>query len=443
MKAERLRELIEKSDLTVRRGTVERVVGLGLETLGPAARIGEVCHIFPAGGGEPVRAEVVGFHGRHMLLMPYDVLKGIGPGSVVESLGVPFRIPVGHGLVGRVVDGMGSPIDGKGPIEPEAWYDTDTEVSNPLDRPRITEPMELGVRAIDGLMTCGRGQRIGIFAGSGVGKSTLLGMIARNARADVNVIALVGERGREVRDFIERDLGREGMARTVLVTATSDRPAMERLKCAMVATTIAEYFRDQGRAVMLMMDSLTRFAMAQREIGLATGEMPVSRGYTPSLFHVLPKLLERSGNFAKGSITGIYTVLVEGDDMNEPISDTVRGILDGHIVLTRALATRNHFPAIDVLQSISRLMPEVAGEAHRELAGRMRRLMATYANYSDLIAIGAYKPGGSPEVDEAIRFHDPISGFLRQKVDDVCGLTETVARMKQTLAAGVPPEKTD
>ena len=439
MSDDQLLELLDKSDLTVRRGTVERVVGLGLETLGPAARIGEVCRIFPAGGGEPVRAEVMGFRGRHMLLMPYDVLTGVGPGSVVESLGVPFRIPVGSGLVGRVVDGMGSPIDGRGPIDPEAWYDTDTGSTNPLRRPRITQPMALGVRAIDGLMTCGRGQRIGIFAGSGVGKSTLLGMMARNAQADINVIALVGERGREVRDFIERDLGEEGMRRTVLVTATSDRPAMERLKCAMVATTIAEYFRDRGQAVMLMMDSLTRFAMAQREIGLATGEMPVSRGYTPSLFHVLPKLLERSGNFDTGSITGIYTVLVEGDDMNEPISDTVRGILDGHIVLTRALATRNHFPAIDVLQSISRLMPEVAGEEHRQLAGRMRELMATYANYSDLIAIGAYKKGGSPEVDEAIRFHPRIGDFLRQRVDEACGLPETVERMKQTLEPADTP----
>ena len=435
MSVDQLMELIEKSDLTVRRGTVERVVGLGLETLGPAARIGEMCHIFPAGEGAPLRAEVVGFRGRHMLLMPYDVLTGIGPGSVVESQGVPFRVPVSRAMAGRVLNGLGSPIDGGGPIVPEAWYDTDTEAANPLDRPRITEPMTLGIRAIDGLMTCGRGQRIGIFAGSGVGKSTLLGMIARNAQADINVIALVGERGREVRDFIEKDLGREGMRRTVLVAATSDRPAMERLKCAMVATSIAEYFRDQGLSVMLMMDSLTRFAMAQREIGLATGEMPVSRGYTPSLFHVLPKLLERSGNFGKGSITGIYTVLVEGDDMNEPISDTVRGILDGHIVLSRALAAHNHFPAVDVLQSISRLMPEVADETHRRLAGRMRNLMATYANFSDLIAIGAYKAGASPEVDEAIRYHGPIDAFLTQRVEEASTLPQTLERMKQAVAA--------
>ena len=429
-----LLEIIRQADLTVRRGSVDRVVGLGVESRGPAVRIGEVCRIYPDGGGEPVTAEVVGFRERRILLMPYDSLTGVGPGSAVEATGAPFRVPVGMGLAGRVVDGIGRPMDGGGPLVPEAWYGTDGKESNPLSRPRIREPLALGVRAIDSLLTCGRGQRIGIFAGSGVGKSTLLGMIARNAQADINVITLVGERGREVRDFIEKDLREEGMKRTVLVVATSDRPAMVRLKCAMTATTIAEFFRDKGLSVMLMMDSLTRFAMAQREVGLAAGEPPVSRGYTPSLFAVMPRLLERSGSFEKGSITGIYTVLVEGDDMNEPISDTVRGILDGHIVLSRALAMHNRFPAIDVLASISRLMPDVSGKEHMALAGRMRDLLATYENYADLITIGAYKPGSSPEVDEAIRYHGPIVDFLKQRVDEPCDMQQTLAMMKQILA---------
>ena len=427
-------ETIKQADLTVRRGSVDRVVGLGVESRGPSVRIGEVCRIYPDGGGMPVAAEVVGFRERRILLMPYDNLTGVGPGSVVEATGAPFRIPVGMGLMGRIVDGTGRLMDGGEPFVPEAWYAAGGKASNPLSRPRIREPLALGVRAIDSLLTCGRGQRIGIFAGSGVGKSTLLGMIARNAQADINVIALVGERGREVRDFIEKDLREEGMKRTVLVVATSDRPAMVRLKCAMTATTIAEFFRDKGLSVMLMMDSLTRFAMAQREVGLAAGEPPVSRGYTPSLFAVMPRLLERSGNFEKGSITGIYTVLVEGDDMNEPISDTVRGILDGHIVLSRALAMHNRFPAIDVLASISRLMPDVSGKDHMALAGRMRDLLATYENYADLITIGAYKPGSSPEVDEAIRYHGPIVEFLKQRVDEPCNMKRTLAMMSQILA---------
>lgn len=432
-----LKQAIEKmrtADLTVSRGRVERVTGLSVESVGPAVRIGEVCHIYPQMGGEPVTAEVVGFRDTKMLLMPYDSLNGVGPGSLVESTGHPFSVPVGMDMVGRVIDGIGMPIDGKGPITVEAHYLIDAEPENPLRRPRIKETMPLGVKAIDGLLTCGKGQRIGIFAGSGVGKSTLMGMIARNAQADVNVIALVGERGRELRDFMEKDLQAEGMARTVLVVATSDRPAMARVKCAMVATAVAEFFRDRGKNVMLMMDSLTRFAMAQREIGLATGEPPVARGYTPSIFAVMPKLLERSGNFEKGSITGIYTVLVEGDDMNEPVADTVRGILDGHIVLTRALAMQNHYPAIDVLASISRLMPDIAAAAHLELAGNMRRLMATYENYADLISIGAYKAGSSEEVDTAIRFHKTIEMFLRQRVGEPFTFEQTVEAMRQALA---------
>jgi flagellum-specific ATP synthase len=434
MSLDRMIEIINATDLTVSRGTVERVVGLAVETLGPSVKIGEICNVYPTRGKEPVKAEVVGFRDKRMLLMPFDNLSGIGPGSIVESTGQPFKIPVGMGLIGRIIDGTGSLIDEKGPIEPEGFYNVEGNPSNPLTRPRIKERLTLGVKALDSLLACGRGQRIGIFAGSGVGKSTLLGMIARNAQADINVIGLVGERGREVRDFIEKDLKEDGMKRSVLVVATSDRPAMARLKCAMVATTVAEYFRDKGLSVMLMMDSLTRFAMAQREIGLATGEPPVSRGYTPSIFSIMPKLLERSGNFAKGSITGIYTVLVEGDDMNEPIADTVRGILDGHVVLSRALAMQSHFPAIDVLGSISRLMPDVVSREHLELAGQMRSLMATYDNYADLIGIGAYKAGSNAEVDKAINYHGPINSFLRQWVDDSFTMEQTIELMRKTLA---------
>lgn len=427
-------KVLDKADLAVCSGSVDRVTGLAVESVGPPVNIGEVCKIYPAKGKKPVKAEVVGFRDKHMLLMPFDTLSGIGPGNRVESTGMPFSIPVGMGLRGRILDGLGTPIDGKGPIEAEDYYNIDGRSSNPLTRPRIKERINLGVKAIDGLLTCGRGQRIGIFAGSGVGKSTLLGMIARNASADINVIGLVGERGREVRDFIERDLKEEGMKKSVIVVATSDRPAMARIKCALVATTIAEFFRDKGMSVMLMMDSLTRFAMAQREVGLATGEAPVSRGYTPSIFAMMPQLLERSGNFDKGSITAIYTVLVEGDDMNEPVADTVRGILDGHIVLTRGLAMKNHYPAIDVLRSVSRLMSEVVPREHLELAGKMRNLMATYENYADLISIGAYKNGSNPEVDMAIKYHDRIENFLKQWVDDKFDAEETYELMKEAIA---------
>lgn len=433
MALEEMLNVINETDLTVCSGNVDRIVGLAVDSIGPPVNVGEVCNIYPTKGKEPIKAEVVGFKEKHMLLMPYDKLSGIAPGSRVESTGMTFSIPVGMELQGRVLDGLGDPIDGKGPIKAETYYNINPAPSNPLTRPRIKERISLGVKAIDGLLTCGRGQRIGIFAGSGVGKSTLLGMIARNSDADINVIGLVGERGREVRDFIEKDLGEEGMKRSVLVVATSDRPAMARLKCAMVATTIAEFFKDRGKSVVLMMDSLTRFAMAQREIGLATGESPVSRGYTPSMFSIMPQLLERSGNFETGSITGIYTVLVEGDDMNEPVADTVRGILDGHIVLTRALAMKNHYPAIDVLRSISRLMKEVVPREHTDLAGRIRNLMATYENYEDLISIGAYKSGSNPQVDEAIRFHQPIENFLNQWVDDRFDETKTYELMQNAL----------
>lgn len=426
--------VLEEADLTVCSGSVDRVIGLAVDSIGPPVNVGEVCNIYPTKGNDPVQAEVVGFRDKHMLLMPFDKLSGIGPGSRVESTGMSFSIPVGMSLKGRILDGLGSPIDGKGPIKAETYYNINRKPPNPLTRPRISERINLGVKAIDGLLTCGRGQRIGIFAGSGVGKSTLLGMIARNASADINVIGLVGERGREVRDFIEKDLKEEGMRKSVIVVATSDRPAEARLKCALVATTIAEYFKDQGLSVILMMDSLTRFAMAQREIGLATGEAPVSRGYTPSMFSIMPQLLERSGNFEKGSITGIYTVLVEGDDMNEPVADTVRGILDGHIVLTRSLAMKNHYPAIDVLKSISRLMTEIVPKEHLELAGQMRNLMATYENYSDLISIGAYKAGSNPEVDMAIKYHEPIENFLKQQIGENYDANETFELMKSALS---------
>ena len=436
---ERYRNVIKKADLDICRGYVERVVGLSVESIGPPVKIGEICNIYSRKNLPPIRAEVVGFKDRKIQLMPYSSLYGIGPGSVVESTGMPFAIPVSMSLIGRIIDGVGEPIDGNGPVEADEYYNVDGSDNNPLNRPRIKEPITLGVRALDGLLTCGRGQRIGIFAGSGVGKSTLLGMIARNSDADVNVIALVGERGREVRDFIEKDLKKEGMERSVLVVATSDRPAMIRLKSALVATTVAEYFRDKGMSVMLMMDSLTRFAMAQREIGLSTGEPPVSRGYTPSIYAVLPKLLERSGNFGSGSITGIYTVLVEGDDMNEPISDTVRGILDGHVVLSRSIAMKNHYPAINILASVSRIMPDIATAEHLALANKMRKLMGTYESYRDLIELGAYKKGSNEEVEQAIRFHDPINGFLRQGVGEAVTMEETVAGMRQTLSGSGAP----
>lgn len=424
----RYHAVLEKSYIK-KLGRVSQVVGLTIESTGPDVNIGQTCRIKAARSGEELLSEVVGFKGNNILLMPLGSMGGIGPGSVVEALEKPITIKVSENLLGRVLDGLGFPMDGKGDVVEGDEFFTSNAPPNPLFRNRIKEPLPLGVKAIDGLLTVGKGQRIGIFAGSGVGKSTLMGMIARNTRADVNVIALVGERGREVREFIEKDLGEEGLKRSVLVIATSDKPALVRLKAAEVATSIAEYFREQGKDVMLLMDSLTRFAMAQREVGLAAGEPPVSRGYTPSVFAVMPKLLERAGNSDKGSITGLYTVLVDGDDLTEPVTDTARGILDGHIVLSRKIANRNHYPAIDVLASISRVMTDVVATEHKELANEIKKSMAVYANSEDLINIGAYVKGSNRDIDLAISKHDAINDFLTQTVDEKVSFEDTLVAM--------------
>ncbi len=405
-------------------GKIEQMIGMTIEARGVSCKIGDVCEVTLETENKSIIAEAVGFKGDHVLLMPYGETDGIGYGSIVKNLNKKMTIKVSDSLIGRTVDAIGNIIDGGEPITDGVEYPINAEIANPLARPRISTPIEMGVRAIDGLLTVGKGQRMGIFAGSGVGKSTLMGMLARNVKADVNVIALVGERGREVVEFINRDLGEEGAARSVLVVATSDQPAMLRSKCALTATAIAEYFRDQGKDVLLMMDSLTRFAMAQREIGLSVGEPPVARGYPPSIYTALPKLLERSGNFGKGSITGIYTVLVEGDDANEPISDTVRGIIDGHIMLSRKIAMQNHYPAIDVLASVSRLMNDIASPNHKKVAGRMRYLLSLYKENQDLISIGAYKSGSNPDLDFAVAHIDKINGFLQQEVTTKNAFTE-------------------
>jgi len=400
------------------KGRVSKVVGLTIESIGPQVQVGEMCKIFPVKSDVPVMAEVVGFTENAVLLMPLGDMQGISPGATVIASGNSHEVQVGDSLLGRVLDGLGQPIDDKESLNVSRAYPVNNMPPNPLSRMRIREPLPLGVKAIDGMLTCGRGQRIGIFAGSGVGKSTLLGMIARNTVADINVIGLIGERGREVKEFIENDLKEEGLSRSVVVVATSDQPALVRKKGALLATSIAEYFRDQGKNVILMMDSLTRFSMAQREVGLAIGEPPVTKGYPPSVFAELPRLLERSGNSDKGSITALYTVLVDGDDMNEPIADTVRGILDGHIVLSRALANKNHYPAIDVLASVSRVMPSIMSAEHMKKVGVMRDLLATYKDSEDLISIGAYVKGSSKKVDFAIEKNDEINNFLKQGVHD-------------------------
>ncbi|WEG15619.1 flagellar protein export ATPase FliI [Alkalihalophilus pseudofirmus] len=414
-------------------GKVSRVVGLMIESIGPVASVGELCYILVGKQNQTrVRAEVVGFRDEYVLLMPLNGIQEIAPGSLVEATGSPLEIKVGSGLIGKVVDGCGELLDQQKLPKGLTSFPTDNEPPNPLKRPRIENAMSLGVRAIDSLFTVGKGQRIGIFAGSGVGKSTLLAMLAKNSSADLNVIALIGERGREVKDFIERDLGAEGLSRTILVVATSDQPALMRIKGAMTATAIAEYFRNQGLDVNLMMDSVTRFAMAQREVGLATGEPPTTKGYTPSVFAMLPKLLERSGTDAKGSITAFYTVLVDGDDMNEPIADAVRGILDGHLVLDRKLANKGQFPAINVLKSVSRVMSDLVNPIHKQAAERVRKLIATYEEAEDLINIGAYKRGSSKEIDEAIQAYPAIIEFLTQATDERMSFEESASLlMKQ------------
>lgn len=421
---------IQRAETISYTGKIENIVGMSIEASGGRAAVGDICQIYNGDAGGQVMAEVVGFKNDHILLMPYSDMSGISAGNFVRNTGRRLSLRMGPFLKGRVINALGQPIDGKGPFQGGTLFCVENNhYINPMTRPPIRERMEFGVKAIDSMLTIGKGQRIGIFAGSGVGKSTLMGMIAKNVKADINVIALVGERGREVLEFMEKDLGPEGMRRSILVVATSDQPAMLRKQCPSVATGIAEFFRDQGYDVLLMMDSLTRFAMAQREIGLAVGEPPVSRGYTPSIYAELPKLLERSGNFQKGSITGVYTVLVEGDDTNEPISDTVRGIVDGHIVLSRKVAMRNHYPAIDILASISRLMSSIVEPAHQKAAGKIRNMMSVYQQNQDLLLIGAYKSGSNPELDQAIRHMDAINHLLQQQVDTKVSFQETVEQM--------------
>lgn len=416
-------------------GKVAKVVGLTVESIGPEAKLGDLCRIIIDRQTDSyVYAEVVGFRDNRLLLMPFENMDGIRVGSVVENTGEPLRISVGDELLGHTLDGLGRPTDFDGELNLPVQYPVECLPPDPMKRKIIDQVLPLGVKAVDGLLTVGRGQRIGIFAGSGVGKSTLMGMFARNTKADINVIALIGERGREVREFIERDLGPEGMARSVVVVATSDKPALIRNKAAKTATAIAEYFRDQGRDVLLMMDSLTRFSMAQREIGLATGEPPVTRGYPPSVYAELPKLLERAGTSNKGSITGLYTVLVDGDDFNEPITDTARGILDGHIVLNRKLAQRNHYPAIDVLASISRVMSAIASPEQKADAGKLKNVMATYAQAEDLINIGAYKSGSNKEIDYAIAKNAAVNEFLLQRTDEKFDFEEELELLRNIFS---------
>jgi flagellum-specific ATP synthase len=412
-------------------GTVTRVSGLLIESQGPNVSVGDMCWITPRTGDGKKAAEVVGIKDRKILLMPFENTTGVGIGCKVESLHQAMHVSVGPSLLGRIIDGFGKPIDDKGPIYSLSPAMVHRRPPSPLKRPRITRALSTGVRAIDSLVTCGEGQRMGIFAGSGVGKSVLLGMIARNSSADVNVIALIGERGREVREFIERDLGEEGLKRSVVVVVTSDQAAVLRIRGAQIATTIAEYFRDQGKKVIFMMDSVTRVAMAQREIGLAVGEPPTTKGYTPSVYALLPRLLERAGTDENGSITGYYTVLVESDDMNDPVADTVRSILDGHLVLSRKLAAQNHYPAVDILNSVSRLMVEVIDDGHNMLAAKARDTLATYAEAEDLINIGAYVRGNNPRIDFALDHIEKLRSHLRQGMKDKADFKQSVKSLHQ------------
>ncbi len=434
--ASRYIEHLRHIDPVLVNGKVTQVIGLTVESEGPDASVGDVCYIYPYKSTKPLKAEVVGFRDNKVILMPLGDLHSVGPGCEVVGTGKPLSVQVGYELLGKVLDGLGQPLDGSFLPSRMTHYSTHNTPSNPLKRPRVLEPLSVGIRAIDGLLTVGNGQRVGIFAGSGVGKSTLMGMIARNTAADVNVIALIGERGREVLDFIERDLGPEGLARSVVIVATSDQPALIRIKGALIATSIAEFFRDRGLNVMLMMDSVTRFAMAQREVGLAVGEPPATRGYTPSVFAMLPKLLERSGTNPKGSITAFYTVLVDGDDMNEPIADAVRGILDGHIVLNRNLANKGHFPAIDILASVSRVMKEIVPPEHQEAAQFLNQLLSIYKDSEDLINIGAYQRGSNPEIDMSLKYIQAINEFTRQKVDEKVTFTQVQERLLSEFSGG-------
>lgn len=423
-------------------GRVVQLIGLVVESEGPVAAVGEVCRIQSAHRDGDTLAEVVGFRNHHLLLMPLGEIRGIHPGSEVIATGTPLRVGVGSGLKGRVIDGLGKPLDNLGPLVTDHTVGLNLRPPHPLKRQRIRDVFQTGIKALDTFTPCGRGQRMGIFAGSGVGKSTLLGMIASQAEADVNVIALIGERGREVREFLERDLDETGRRKSVVVVATSNEPALNRVKGAFLAMAIAEYFRDAGQNVLLMMDSVTRFAMAQREIGLAVGEPPSSRGYTPSVFSLLPQLLERAGTGEQGSITGLFTVLVEADDMNDPIADSVRSILDGHVVLTRELATQNHYPAIDVLESVSRLNRDLLQPPQLELTAAAREHLAVYRKNQDLINIGAYPAGSNPAIDQAITLNEPLNKFLRQSVAEGFNAAQSWSLLKQTMSVQPnPPAK--
>jgi flagellum-specific ATP synthase len=411
-------------------GRVTDVIGLVVEAHGPVSCLGTVCDIYSKQSNHKITAEVSGFKNNNVLLMPLEEILGIGPGCRVVARQQKAVVPVGPGMLGRVIDGLGNPMDGKGPIMSEGQYPIYATSINPMMRKRIYRPLDLGIRVLNGLLTVGCGQRVGVFAGSGVGKSVLLGMIARKTRADVNVIALIGERGREVNDFIDKELGKEGLQRSVIVVATSDRLPLIRMRGAFIATAIAEYFRDQGNHVNLMMDSVTRFAMAQREIGLALGEPPTTKGYTPSVFNLLPKLLERAGTSAnRGTITGLYTVLVEGDDSNEPIADALRSLLDGHVNLTRDLAMEGHYPAVDVLSSISRVMDDIIDDRHKQNAYRLKQILATYRKAEDLINIGAYVAGSNPKIDYAIKMYAKITNYLRQTIEETVSFEDSIAQL--------------
>lgn len=426
---EKYSRIINLNDLIKLHGRITDVVGFVVHSIGPNVKLGEICSIIDKDGNEVGKSEVVGFKDGKVVSISLGEMKNVSPHCEILATGETFKVAISDNLLGRVIDGLGNPIDNLESLEIDKFSSIYSEPPNPLQRSRISEPLQTGIRAIDGLLTCGKGQRVGIFAGSGVGKSVLLGMIARNTNADVNVIVLVGERGREVREFIEKDLGEEGLKRSVLVVATSDKSALLRVKAAYIGTTIAEYFRNQGKDVVLMMDSVTRFAMSQREIGLTVGEPPTTRGYTPSVFALLPKLLERAGTASRGSITGFYTVLVDGDDMTEPVADAVRSILDGHIVLSRRLANKAQFPAIDPLQSISRVMPDIVSQEHRTRVGLFNEILATYNEAEDLINIGAYVRGSNPQIDHALSKINDLRGFLKQNYDDEAKYDETVERL--------------